>query len=156
LSDAAQRQPKLLPILVPLATLAAIALAILALLMLRPKLGAWSSACLIVPPVMYAATAMSSDADEGIRYFLPVYPFLYVMVGIAAAKLVEWRPRLAWSAIAVLGAGLMCETLAAFPHYISFFNATARADRLCLLGVRISIGGRIWLTSRNGSGNIGA
>jgi hypothetical protein len=77
--------------------------------------------------------ALRSNLNLGIRHVLPVYPFLFVMVGVAAAAaLARWR-RITIAGTIVLAAGLVVETAAAFPNYIAFFNAVARAHSLKLL-----------------------
>ena len=46
---------------------------------------AWTMLCLAVPPTIYFASAMASGVAAGIRHILPVYPAIFVGVGIAAA-----------------------------------------------------------------------
>ena len=78
---------------------------------------------------------VASNLDLGIRYALPLYPFLYIVLG-GAASFVWSRGRAARVVIALLGVALAVESFAAFPNYISFFNAPAGGSRggLRLLG----------------------
>jgi hypothetical protein len=95
--------------------------------------GWWDWVCLVVPVVVYGTSAMSSNLNLGVRHILPIYPFLYVMVGLAAARAATTRPFAFRVASAVLVVGLLLETLVAFPHFIPFFNALWRPYRLHLL-----------------------
>jgi hypothetical protein len=116
----------------PLATLAALgltmALAIRYGWRAKPEWRTlWLVCAAAIAPVMYFAIAMQSNLNLGLRHVLPVYPFLFIFLGLTAAQ--AWRriPRLTATACLVLGAGLIVETYAAFPNYISFFNAAAQA-----------------------------
>jgi hypothetical protein len=93
----------------------------------------WNSICLMVPLVVYGLSAVTSHLNLGLRHVLPLYPFIYVMIGIGAARLRAARPGIFTPAAVLLGLGLIVETLAAFPHYISFFNAPSRPYRFTLL-----------------------
>lgn len=96
----------------------------------------WSGACLVLPLVVFGGSAMAGNLDLGLRYVLPLYPFLYILIGLAVAwSLARWRT----SARAVclsLAVGLVAESLAAFPDYIPFFNVAVGGSRggLKLLG----------------------
>jgi hypothetical protein len=120
----------------PLATIVASVIAFVVGLRAPRSCGparAWTLACLMIPSVIYFASALSSNLNLGIRHVLPIYPFIYLLIALAAAKVRANRPRLfKWSA-ASLGALLIVETLAAFPNYLSFFNLPSRPYRLHLL-----------------------
>lgn len=66
-------------------------------------------------PVAYFAFSMAGNINIGVRHILPVYLFLYAMLG---AVMVEWRKWVV-SALLVL---LVAESLAIYPHYLAFFN----------------------------------
>jgi hypothetical protein len=71
---------------------------------------------------VYGLTAMSTNLNIGLRHILPVYPFLFICLGVALAALVR-RKRAAGLLLAcVLIGGVAAESLAAFPDYLSFFN----------------------------------
>ncbi|MEO6436346.1 MAG: hypothetical protein ABIP55_11395 [Tepidisphaeraceae bacterium] len=125
----------------PLATLTAMGLSVAVWIAAMRSEGrravlTWSAACLLLPPAIYLASAMRSNLNLGLRHVLPVYPFIFVGIGWAAAY--AWRrwrtmtPRLAF----VLALGLATETLVAFPNFIAFFNTVAGGSRggLKLLG----------------------
>ena len=44
---------------------------------------------LLVPVGVYLAISMSSDMDIGARHLLPVWAFLYVLIGAVAAVLLD-------------------------------------------------------------------
>jgi 4-amino-4-deoxy-L-arabinose transferase-like glycosyltransferase len=115
----------------PTATLlaAAGALAMWAMPRARPRLAAWDAVCLLVPLGVYALNAMSANLNIGLRHVLPGYPFLFLLIALAAARLVEQRPRLGATIAAVLALALAAESLAAWPHYLAFFNVLAGGSR---------------------------
>jgi hypothetical protein len=83
----------------------------------------WAAACLGLPMLIYFGNAMTTRMNVGLRHVLPVYPFAYVLMGIVfAAAMKRWR-RLSGIIASVLAIGLMTESLAAYPHYLAFFNA---------------------------------
>ena len=45
----------------------------------------WDCLALLLLPIVYMATAMTSDLNLGIRHILPVYPFLFIILGLTAA-----------------------------------------------------------------------
>jgi hypothetical protein len=122
----------------PLATLAASVAAVGILVVVFLQRGwkwlldsptAWTAACLVIPPAVYLISAMRSNLNLGLRHVLPVYPFIFLGIGLAAEY--AWRRwrRVTKIAAAALGAGLAVETLLAFPNYIPFFNAAAGGSR---------------------------
>ena len=95
----------------------------------RATLATWTTACLVVPPALFLASAMRSNLNLGLRHVLPVYPFLYL--GIALAVGWAWRQRAAvtkWTS-AVIALLVALETGAAFPNFIPFFNTPAGGAR---------------------------
>ncbi|CAN5645676.1 phospholipid carrier-dependent glycosyltransferase [soil metagenome] len=118
----------------PLATLAAM-LATLALLTsskLR-RFPAWNAACIAIPVFVYGLSALTTNLNLGVRHVLPLYPFIYMAIGVMATRAQMIEPRWFIRIAGVLTIALAIETLLAFPHYISFFSAPARPHRLYLL-----------------------
>lgn len=78
---------------------------------------------LALPPGVYFLVCMASTFNIGIRHLLPVYPFLYVLIGavLFSANHGRYTP---WvhAAGVVLGTLLMIESLSIHPHYLAFFN----------------------------------
>lgn len=76
---------------------------------------------LVVPIVAYAAIAMMSKLDIGIRHLMPMMPFLFVLVGAAAVSLASQSRAWAW-----VVAALLClqvgSSLYAFPNYLPYSN----------------------------------
>jgi hypothetical protein len=108
----------------------------------------WTAACLAIPPVLYMLAAMRSNLNLGLRHVLPVYPFLFIGIGLAASYV--WRTTRSHDiavrfgrfsshltvriAVSLLLIALVLESLLNFPDYIAFFNAPSKPSRLMLLG----------------------
>lgn len=74
---------------------------------------------LIVPIAVYGLLCLFDRADIGIRYLLPVYPFLFAVVAIVTAR---YAPRILVAACLAL---LITESLFVYPNYLAFFNVLA-------------------------------
>jgi hypothetical protein len=113
----------------PVATLVAMGLAfVLAMPVMRQPPSAaswWSILCIGLPAIQYSASSLSSHLNIGLRHMFPVYPLLFIAVGVTCAAAIQrWRrPAMALSVL--LAIGLMAESLMADPNYIAFFNAPA-------------------------------
>ncbi len=68
--------------------------------------------------VLFLAIAAAGHLDLGIRYVLPVYPFVYAATAIALRNLA--RPLFIVAALLIVWHG--GENLVAYPNYISYFN----------------------------------
>ena len=118
----------------PTATLGAMLLALVAcgvplVRALRTNVAArWTAVCLLAPPAIYLAIAMGSTLNIGIRHVLPIFPPLYVALGVAASHAIS-----RWRRARIVVAGMMLatavEVLAAFPNYVPFFNAPSGGAR---------------------------
>jgi 4-amino-4-deoxy-L-arabinose transferase-like glycosyltransferase len=87
----------------------------------------WRMFALLGPVALYALLAMSSRINIGVRHFLPVYPFLFILCGAFLERLLgasRGRRR-----GVILVAVLMCwvgfEAARAFPHYVPYMNQLA-------------------------------
>ncbi len=67
------------------------------------------------------ATLLFSKVNYGLRYLLPMFPFIHLACGRVATLATTPRAR---AAVAALVAAYAAETLAVHPHYLSFFNAS--------------------------------
>ncbi|MCP5111153.1 MAG: hypothetical protein GY953_09985, partial [bacterium] len=76
---------------------------------------------LVVPPVAYLATTLTSGLNVGIRHVLPIYVFGFVWI----AALVPRAGRRSRIALVCLLTLLAVESLAVFPHHVAFFNAAS-------------------------------
>ena len=96
----------------------------------------WPFFAAAICPVFYFAFAMRSHLDMGIRHILPIYPYLFILIGVAAARVRTIWPRAGTAFIAIFILGLATETLSAYPDFIPFFNIAAGGSRggLHLLG----------------------
>jgi ketosteroid isomerase-like protein/4-amino-4-deoxy-L-arabinose transferase-like glycosyltransferase len=123
----------------PLATLlglAAAGAALVALFRRRLALEPWPTIAIVLMPAIYMLAAMNSNLELGIRHILPVYPFLFIFLGITAAGAWNSSNRCARWIVWLLAIGLAAETVFAFPNYIAFFNVACGGSRggLRLLG----------------------
>ncbi len=80
---------------------------------------------LFIPVVVYFSLAVWSGMNIGLRHILPIYPFLFVIVGGTAIKLWQAKTRMAHSILAVLCAWYIVSSLVTYPSYLTFFNEIA-------------------------------
>jgi len=80
---------------------------------------------LVLPALIYFGLAVFSRFNIGIRHVLPVYPFLFVLLGGGAALL--WQSRARAVQIGLFGLALWYAgaSAAVYPHYLSYFNEFA-------------------------------
>lgn len=78
---------------------------------------------LLLPPLVYFATTLTSHINLGVRHLLPMYPFLYLLC--AAAILCLWPGRRGLLIVGGLAALQTGETLVNFPEYLGYFNLPA-------------------------------
>jgi 4-amino-4-deoxy-L-arabinose transferase-like glycosyltransferase len=79
---------------------------------------------LLAPIAAYLAISLTSSINIGIRHFLPVYPFLFVLGALLLDRLLhvlKWR-YLAALLIAALFTTMGLEAARAYPDYVSYFN----------------------------------
>jgi dolichyl-phosphate-mannose-protein mannosyltransferase len=103
----------------PLATIILLVAALW--LIARGRIDRTRAVFLLIPPAAYFALAVWSRANLGVRYILPIYPFLFVLAGAAAAALWQegrWMRRGA----ALLGMWLLWSCVWTYPHYLAYFN----------------------------------
>lgn len=106
---------------------------------------------LLLPPVvLFAAHTLWAD-DLGVRYIIPVLPFAYLIAGVGAAWLLQYRPMWTRPLAAVLGLWLVAAAIGIYPDHLAYFNEAA-----CLPGKSAQIGldggtrcGPMWLDDSN-------
>ncbi len=82
---------------------------------------------LLAPATIYAVPAMLAGINIGIRHFLPVFPFFFILGG---ALLDHWlstrraRP-VVYATVIVIIAACALEAVRAYPNYISYMNQFA-------------------------------
>lgn len=115
----------------PTATLVAMLLSGVVLVTFARRASAhiWSFACMAIPAMAYMVALMGSSLNSGIKYALPVYPFLFVAVGCTASMAVARWDKIGRPVTIVLLLGLLIESLLAFPNYVAFFNAPSGGSR---------------------------
>jgi hypothetical protein len=90
------------------------------------RAGGLTEWCLWLPPLVYLALAASRPISIGHRYVLPLYPFLFVAAGRAAAwALGAGRRSAARWLVPLLAAGYAVSVLRVHPHYLAYFNELA-------------------------------
>ena len=74
-----------------------------------------------VPIALFFLATLNDKAQAGIRYFLPIYPFVFLLCGAAAAYL--WKRGTIFKVLmAVLLAWHAAEAVMVFPHHLAYFN----------------------------------
>jgi 4-amino-4-deoxy-L-arabinose transferase-like glycosyltransferase len=81
--------------------------------------------------LLFLAVSATSHVNLGIRYVLPVYPFVHAAIAMAASQVrrAARRPTLTASVLAVLVLWFGASSLAAYPGYISYFNELIGSQR---------------------------
>jgi hypothetical protein len=93
------------------------------------RLGAWPLCAAAVAPVLYFAAAMCTPLNLGLRHILPVYPYLFILLGVMAAFAARRRPGITALLVCILALGVAAETYCAYPDFIPFFNIAAGGSR---------------------------
>ncbi len=120
----------------PTATLAAIPLVLVALFLSRknrkstprsssvdrPPTVVWFAVCAGVPMAVYGGSAMLTNLNIGLRHILPVYPFIFIALGVGLSTILARHHRTGLILAIVIFSGLAFESVSAFPDYLSFFN----------------------------------
>jgi hypothetical protein len=110
----------------PVATLAALAILVVAIAWLRrhwrvPE-SRWAWLVLAVPILIQGAASVTASVNIGLRHLLPLYPFLFAALGAGLAAI---RAKLGTPILALLVAGFAAESFAIYPYYTAFFNVLA-------------------------------
>jgi hypothetical protein len=82
---------------------------------------------LLAPAALYALLALTSRINIGVRHFLPVFPFLFILGGALFDRLLRSkrsRPE-ARAVFAVLLCWACVEAARAFPDYVPYMNQLA-------------------------------
>jgi hypothetical protein len=89
----------------------------------------WPLCCILIMPVLYMVAVIAMHLNLGLRHVLPVYPYLFIILGVTAAKLWSRRPGTTTAVVVILLGGLAAETYSAYPDFIPFFNVAAGGAR---------------------------
>jgi hypothetical protein len=84
--------------------------------------GWWTALALLIPPVIYFAAALTTNLNLGLRHILPIYPYLFITLGVGMAALLERWTVPALLVCGLITFGLIAETACTYPNYLAFFN----------------------------------
>jgi hypothetical protein len=82
----------------------------------------WTLLCFLVPVGVYFLSALTSGMNIGVRHMLPLYPFLFIAIGMGLSRLIALRGNGGRIVTAVMLLGLAVESLGTYPNFIAFFN----------------------------------
>lgn len=80
--------------------------------------------CVLLPPAVYLAVAMTSEINLGLRHVLPVYPFLVVVAAVALAAVwrADWSMRTRGWVLGSVAASAVLGLAWSYPSRLTFFN----------------------------------
>lgn len=76
---------------------------------------------LALPAVFYLAVAMAGPLNIGVRHVLPVFPFVFALIGGGVARLIAQRRIWVWPVAALL-AWHVADSVRMFPNYMPYAN----------------------------------
>jgi hypothetical protein len=112
--------PVVFAVKTPLPTL--ILLVVSVWMLVRGRIDRKQGFFLLVPVIAYFSFAVWSRMNIGLRHILPIYPFLFVLIGGAAAALWRSGSRLKRGGLILLAVWSLWSCIATYPHYLAFFN----------------------------------
>jgi len=80
---------------------------------------------LLIPVVAYFLLAIFSRLNIGVRHLLPIYPFLFVIIGVSAASYWKgwtWPKR---AGLIFLALWYLWSAVSSYPHYLAYFSELA-------------------------------
>jgi hypothetical protein len=108
---------------VPLLLLSALAIARV------PRLRRRDAVLVFLPVAVYLAATATRGLQIGHRHLLPIYPFLFLAAGEAAAALRGWRAPKGPALAGALALWYVGGTLVQHPHHLAYFNEIAGGSR---------------------------
>lgn len=84
---------------------------------------------LLIPVVLYFSIAVWSRLNIGFRHILPIYPFLFVLIGGVVAELWKDRSWIKRGGLVFLGLWYLWSSVSIYPHYLAFFNELAGGSK---------------------------
>jgi hypothetical protein len=79
----------------------------------------------LVPFILFTALVMLSTINIGVRFYLPAYPFLFIMSGVLLDRLMRARKVLGTAVIAIVIGWSAVEVARNYPNYIPYMNQLA-------------------------------
>jgi len=77
---------------------------------------------LLIPASVYLVAAVVFRLNIGVRHLLPVYPFLFVLIGGFVGQVWREDSRIGHGGLICLAIWYFWSSLSSYPHYISYFN----------------------------------
>jgi hypothetical protein len=94
-----------------------------------PRLRRRDAALLWIPVAVYVAATATRGLQIGHRHLLPIYPFLFLAAGEAAAAVRAWRAPKGAVVAAALALWYAGGTFVQHPHHLAYFNEIAGGSR---------------------------
>jgi 4-amino-4-deoxy-L-arabinose transferase-like glycosyltransferase len=87
----------------------------------------WTPAFVLVPFLLFTVLVMESTINIGVRFYLPAYPFLFIMSGALLAGISRTRTRklLGPAIVAVVLGWCAVEVVRTYPNFIPYMNQLA-------------------------------
>ncbi|MDX6574063.1 MAG: hypothetical protein QOE96_16 [Blastocatellia bacterium] len=87
----------------------------------------WAPAFVLVPFLLFTALVMESTINIGVRFYLPAYPFLFIMSGALLARVSRTRTRQLFgpAIVAVVLGWCAVEVVRTYPNYVPYMNQLA-------------------------------
>lgn len=106
--------------------LATVFLLIISVALIKKTHSRWiNESFVILPPIVFLSACMMGNINIGLRYILPVYPFLFVFISRLAVyafrDTVRGRHSLK-AGLYILLAWYLFSALSIYPHYLAYFN----------------------------------
>ena len=79
----------------------------------------------LVPFLLFTALVMASTINIGVRFYLPAYPFLFIMSGAVLDRLMRARKLLGAGVVAIVIGWSVVEVARSYPNYIPYMNELA-------------------------------
>ncbi len=84
---------------------------------------------LLIPVAVYFTLAVWSGINIGLRHLLPIYPFLFVILGGTALTLWEGGSRIHRRGLVFLAVWYFLSAVFTYPSYLTFFNEGAGGSK---------------------------
>lgn len=87
----------------------------------------WAPIFVLAPFLFFTALVMASTINIGVRFYLPAYPFLFIMSGAFLDRLIRVRSRklLGVTIVAIVLGWCVVEVIRTYPNYIPYMNELA-------------------------------
>ena len=77
---------------------------------------------IILTPTLYFIWTLTSKLNLGVRHLLPVYAFIFVILGVLAGYILTHKSKIIKVVFVLLVLFYLISSLAIYPHYLSYFN----------------------------------